>query len=43
MPLSCISLFMNDFVSIFLKDISSIVDTLIEKLIIDKSFDNGTV
>ena len=43
MPLSCISLFMNDFVNIFLKDISSIVDTLIEKLIINKSFDKSKI
>ena len=34
---------MNDFVSIFLKDISSIVDTLIDGSIIENSFDKSII
>jgi len=43
MHLNSISLYMNDFVSIFLKDISSIVDKLIDTIIIESSFDKSMI
>ena len=43
MHLNSISLYMNDYISTLLKDISTIVDSLIDNSIIDNSFDKSNI
>ena len=43
MPLNFISLYMSDIFNILKKDILNIVDDLLKKLIIHKSFDKSKI